>query len=101
MTEHMLKECAKEICGILETVEQKPLQAVRKKFSQQKHHGVAKLNFAGSPGYTATGAAAGGPPALADEAWPRTGARRPSVVQGRRMSGMDLQGLTLMDTSTV
>jgi len=46
MPEHSLKECAKEMCGLLEQAETSPLQAVRKKFSQVKHHAVAKLNFA-------------------------------------------------------
>jgi len=45
MTESMLKSCAKEICNLLEGAETSPLQAVRKKFSQPKHHSVAKLNF--------------------------------------------------------
>ncbi|CAE8629522.1 unnamed protein product, partial [Polarella glacialis] len=52
MPEHSLKECAKEMCGLLEQAEQSPLQAVRKKFSQLKHHAVAKLNFSGSPPQT-------------------------------------------------
>lgn len=45
LTEQMLKECAKEMCCLLEQAEQNPLQAVRKKYSQLKHHAVAKLNF--------------------------------------------------------
>mmetsp|Transcript_32361 Transcript_32361/g.58774 ORF Transcript_32361/g.58774 Transcript_32361/m.58774 type:complete len:472 (-) Transcript_32361:146-1561(-) len=49
MPEHSLKECAKEMCGLLEQAETSPLQAVRKKFSQLKHHAVAKLNFSGNP----------------------------------------------------
>jgi len=49
MPEHSLKECAKEMCGLLEQAETSPLQAVRKKFSQLKHHSVAKLNFSGNP----------------------------------------------------
>merc|ERR1711871_62123 len=49
MTESMLKSCAKEICNLLESAESSPLQAVRKKFSQQRHHSVAKLNFAAGP----------------------------------------------------
>jgi len=44
-TEQELKECAKEMCGLLEHAEQNPLQAVRKKFSQLKYHAVAKLSF--------------------------------------------------------
>lgn len=49
MNEQVLKECAKEICGLLENAEQSQLQAIRKKYSQAKHHAVAKLCFAGSP----------------------------------------------------
>jgi cyclin B len=44
-TESMLRECAKEMCYDLEMAEQSQLQAVRKKYSQQKYHSVAKLNF--------------------------------------------------------
>jgi len=50
MTEPMLKECAKEMCVLLENSENNPLQAVRKKFSQLKHHSVAKLTFIPGPG---------------------------------------------------
>jgi cyclin B len=49
MTEPMLKDCAKEMCVILESAENNQLQAVRKKFSQLKHHSVAKLNFMPAP----------------------------------------------------
>jgi len=52
LTEPMLKECAKEICILLELAEQNPLQAIRKKFSQLKHHSVAKLNFMAGSGST-------------------------------------------------
>merc|ERR1719454_1000485 len=45
MTEAMLKECAKEMCVLLEAADTNPLQAVRKKFAQPKHHSVATLNF--------------------------------------------------------
>jgi len=45
-TEAMLKDCAKEMCALLEYAESNSLQAVRKKFSQVKYHSVAKLNFA-------------------------------------------------------
>jgi len=45
MTEPMLKDCAKEMCMLLEGAETNPLQAVRKKFSLLKHHSVAKLTF--------------------------------------------------------
>lgn len=73
MTEQSLRECAKEICAILEYAEQNHLQAVRKKFSQMKYHAVAKLNFAGAPNYTTQ----------SDEA--RSRGRRSST--GRRNSG--------------
>lgn len=48
-TEQMLKECAKEMCPLLEYAEHNPLQAVRKKFSLSKYHSVAKLTFTGGP----------------------------------------------------
>lgn len=47
MTEPMLKECAKEMCTLLEFAEHSPLQAVRKKYSQTKYHSVARSNFVG------------------------------------------------------
>lgn len=50
MTEPMLKDCAKEMCVLLECAETNPFQAVRKKFSQLKHHSVAKINFMAAPG---------------------------------------------------
>jgi cyclin B len=50
MTEPMLKECAKDMCAILESAETNTLQAVQRKFSQVKHHSVAKLNFMVGPG---------------------------------------------------
>jgi cyclin B len=56
MTEPMLKECAKEMCAVLESVENSSLQAVRRKFSQAKYHSVAKLNFMVVPA-TQTGTA--------------------------------------------
>jgi cyclin B len=58
MTEPMLKECAKEMCVLLECAENNPLQAVRKKYSQTKHHAVAKLNFMAGPGAQAQAATA-------------------------------------------
>lgn len=45
--EQALRECAREICNLLERAESSPMQAVRKKFSQQKYSAVSKLNFAG------------------------------------------------------
>jgi cyclin B len=50
LTEASLKSCAKEICDLLECAESNPLQAVRKKYSQLKHHSVAKLNFMSGSG---------------------------------------------------
>jgi len=44
-TELMVKGCAKEMCGLLDAAERSPLQAVRKKFSQPKLHGVGKMTF--------------------------------------------------------
>jgi len=54
LTEPSLKECAKEMCALLEHADQNPLQAVRKKFSQRKYHEIAKLNFAVPPKYPVT-----------------------------------------------
>jgi hypothetical protein len=48
-TELTLKECVKDICALLEGAEKSSLQAVRKKFSQQKHHVVARLGLQGYP----------------------------------------------------
>jgi cyclin B len=48
-TEQMLKDCAKEMCALLESAEHGTLQAVRKKFSQTKYHSVAKINFLAAP----------------------------------------------------
>jgi cyclin B len=72
MTEPMLKECAKEICLLLELAESASLQAVRKKFSQVKHHSIAKLNFMAPPGSSGERS---------------TTARRLSAPSGRRSSG--------------
>jgi len=47
-TEAMLKDCAKEMCALLEYADSNPLQAVRKKFSQPKYQSVAKLDFSGA-----------------------------------------------------
>jgi len=46
--EAMLKDCAKEMCALLEYAETNPLQAIRKKFSQLKYQKVAQLNFTGN-----------------------------------------------------
>jgi len=74
-SEAMLKDCAKETCALLEYAESNPLQAVRKKFSQLKHHSVAKLNFA----------AASPPPVLTGEE-PRSNIPRRSIAAERRRS---------------
>jgi len=55
MTQDMLRECAKEICGLLEHAEQNQLQAVRKKFTLPKYRSVAKLSFTRGPGYLPAG----------------------------------------------
>lgn len=44
-SDEVLKECAKDICGILDNVEKNSLQAVRKKFSLPKFMEVAKIKF--------------------------------------------------------
>jgi cyclin B len=54
-TEQMLRECAKEICGLFEHAEQSQLQAVKKKFSQPKYRAVSKLSFTRGPGIVAPG----------------------------------------------
>jgi len=45
MTEAMLRECAREMCVLLESTETSSKQAVRKKFSQATYSSVAKLSF--------------------------------------------------------
>lgn len=54
LTEQMLKECAKEMCALLEHAETNSLQAIRKKFSLPKYNSVAKLTFTGGPSATPT-----------------------------------------------
>lgn len=44
-SDETLKECAKDICNILDNVEKNSLQAVRKKFSLPKFMEVAKIKF--------------------------------------------------------
>jgi cyclin B len=44
-TEMMVKNCAKEMCGLVESAESSPLQAVHKKFSQPEYNQVAKITF--------------------------------------------------------
>jgi len=44
-TELMVKTCAKEMCGLVESAESSPLQAVHKKFSQPEYNQVAKITF--------------------------------------------------------
>jgi len=79
-TEQMLKECAKEMCPLLENAEHSSLQAVRKKFSQSKYHAVAKLSFSGTP---STAEAA---PLLAPVPRPQSAVSRPSLGGERRQS---------------
>jgi len=43
--ERSLRGCAKDLCALLECSEQSKLQAIRKKYSHEKHHAVAKLTF--------------------------------------------------------
>jgi len=76
LTEQVLRECAREICGLLEMAEASQMQAVRKKFSQQKHHAVAKLNFSAdnSPHRGSVGTSASIP--AASERAPATGEAR-------------------------
>lgn len=54
LTEQMLRECAKEMCALLEFAEHNSLQAVRKKFSQPKYNAVAKRSFTEAPSANAT-----------------------------------------------
>lgn len=82
LTESQLRECAKEMCALLENAEQSHLQAVRKKFSQLKHHSVAKINWTGASAH---------PPAPPDEAR-AVNSRRSSTsnrlsASGRRSTG--------------
>lgn len=53
-SEQALRECAKEMCGLLEHAEHNSLQAVRKKFSQPKYNSVAKRSFTDVPPVNAT-----------------------------------------------
>lgn len=59
MTEQMLKECAKEVCVVFEAAETNALQAVRKKFSQQKYQQVAKLTLPAQRSNAASATTAG------------------------------------------
>lgn len=42
-TEQSLRPCGRELCALLQGAEKSSLQAVRKKFSSEKYHSVAKL----------------------------------------------------------
>ena len=44
-TEDKLRECAKDVCSILDNVEKSSLQAVRKKYSLPKFLEVSKIRF--------------------------------------------------------
>lgn len=43
-----IKACARELCGILESIDRSSLQAIRKKYSQERFKRVAKLSFGSS-----------------------------------------------------
>jgi len=64
LTEHQLKDCVRDICGLLENAESSSLQAVRKKYSQPKYHEVAKfvISPAGGPKGAAEARASSKPP---------------------------------------
>jgi len=44
-SEQTVKNCAKEMCGLVERAESGPLHAVHKKFSQPEYNCVAKITF--------------------------------------------------------
>lgn len=44
-TEAAIRNCAKELCALLEAVPTSPLQAVKKKFSYARYHSVANMTF--------------------------------------------------------
>jgi len=44
-SEQMVKNCAKEMCGLVDRAESGPLHAVHKKFSQPEYNCVAKITF--------------------------------------------------------
>lgn len=67
-TEQSLKECAKEMCGLLEQAEQNPLQAIRKKYSQPRHHEIAKSRYITAVAGLAADAAQARPPRRASVA---------------------------------
>ena len=43
--EDILKECSKDICTIMDNVEQNSLQAIRNKFSLPRFMEIAKIKF--------------------------------------------------------
>lgn len=47
-SEGEIKACARELCGILESIDRSSLQAIRKKYSQERFKRVAKLSFGSS-----------------------------------------------------
>lgn len=47
-SEGEIKACARELCGILESIDRSSLQAIRKKYSQERFKRVAKLSFVSS-----------------------------------------------------
>ncbi|CAJ1333242.1 unnamed protein product [Effrenium voratum] len=44
-SEAEVKACAREMCGVLETMERSSLQAIRKKYSQERFSKIAKITF--------------------------------------------------------
>lgn len=79
-TDQMLRECAKEMCALLENAEHNTLQAVRKKFSQPKYNAVAKLSFTGPPQASTVSASASTASAAVD----RTGRISVAITERQR-----------------
>lgn len=95
-SEQMLKECAKEICLLLEQAETNPLQAVRKKFSQLKYHAVAKLKYNATQGSTV-------PPTSVEEAKARAARGVPVSRRGSSsaLASADGDGIPVVGTCIV
>lgn len=87
MSEPMLKECAKEMCTIYEHAERSHLQAVRKKYSQQKFLSVAKMSFPFTTG-----------PDPAEEAT-RAKVRRPSALRRGSAPAAPMEALSQSTTT--
>lgn len=82
LTEQMLRDCVRDMVELVEQAqcETTPLQAVRKKYSQLKHHAVSKLNFAQVPPAPAPTVAAAAGAAVVESRLMRTAA----ALTGRR-----------------